>query len=291
MTIEHETIRAYFEEKLRYYIDEISGLQAQDILDNLVVANESIDKKDRKRVSVILKFLPATNTNGVVDIPIQLLVDVQTDYLDEVFNALQTLAYDLNQTIDGKKIANNPVEYEYKFKQFYRTPFVLQTFENGGAYKYTMVSMDVRFVVFTSIAVASDMKLSLTCTIGSPGDEDTDTYDEDSDEILELNTALLNTVFHLENRFDGRVFQNQPKQRNSRNSYNLSLSLSYIRNIEDTLQNIFFTQCDTNARWVIKYKMGNYYKQFKASIQTYTDTVLVSDVVKTTVEFVSVGGD
>ena len=290
MRVEHETIRSYFEnlimEKLQSYAQN-NGFE--DLREKTVVANESYDGKTKKDIKVILKFLSAENTNGFIDLPVQILVEVNTELQDIVFNILQDIAYEKHQKIETVYASQN--EVDYAFKQFYKTPTVLTTFQNGGIYKTSTMTMDMRIVAFKTYATSNDMYLSFKYKVNNSDNSATE-YTNSSTEMSNFKATILNAVYHLENRFDGRVFHNNKLQRNTENSYNVVFSLSYILDKSNTIQENLWDKADGLKDVEISYKSNSVFtnaKTYKCAIRTYTDNVVVTDVIKVTVEFVSTG--
>lgn len=278
MRIEHEDIRAYFENliftsyRLLYRAED----GYEDIQNTTVVANESYDGKERKDIKIILKFLSGENTNGVIDLPIQVLVEVKTELQDIIFNVLQDIAYTNNKIV-------HTFEDKYSFKQFYNTPIVLTSFQNSGAFKSSTLTMDMRIVAFESIATLMDMTLELTLNSTS--------YLNNSDEMKKFKDTLLNAVFFIEHRFDGRVMKGQPLQQNKYNSFNAILTLSYILDKSSTIQEALWNLADDKKILTFKYADDNSFteKTFSGYMRTYTGNILVSDVTKVTVELISTG--
>lgn len=292
MIVKHETIRAYFENlimtKLLAYAQN-NGFE--DLRDKCVVANESYDGKTRKDIKVILKFLSAENTNGIIDLPIQVLVEVNTELQDIVFNILQDIAYEKHQTIETIYFAPN--EVDYSFKQFYKTPIVINAFQNGGIYKTSTMTMDMRLVVFETFATTNDMELEFIDLPSGYGD-DTDymDYANNSDEMAAFKSSIINCVYHIEHRFDGIVKKGKKLQENRHNSYNVVFTVSYILNKADEIQGLLWDDADRDVNFQIKYKSNHLFdnaKTYKFRIQTYTENEIVSDVTKVTVTFISTG--
>ena len=296
MTIEHEDIRGYLQNLIFTKLSAFAELNNfEDLRDKTVVCNESYDGKTRKDIIIVIKYLSASNTNGIVDLPIQILVDVKSELQDIVFDVLQEIAYAHNQTISNILNANN--EIVYKFKQFYNTPIVLSQFQNSGAYKSTTMTMDARFVVFTNIATSSDMFLEMTINEIVNGTATDVSYVDGSTGIVDFKNSILNTIFYIEHRFDGNVMNGKAIQENKPNSYNMTLTINYIFDSNSHIQQAIWKNIsDIKKIYQLKYKAykGSVtpvtdYQNFKCYMQSYTENVLVSDVTKVTVVFVSNG--
>lgn len=285
MIVEHEDIRAYFENLITSRLNFAAENSGFDLSDKLVVANESYDGKTRKDIIVVLKFLSAENTNGVVDLPIQVMVEVKSELQDLIFNILQDIAYDLNQTIGSIADPNIQNAVKYKFKQFYNTPLMLSHFQNAGAYKTSAMTMDARFVVFDTISTLGDMELTL---LFNSNYYPSSTSDKSIDNF---KNTIINTVFHVEYAFDGRVKNQNPVQENLPNSYNANLTINYILDSNDTIQSLFDSHLFDGATFQITYRSAPSFtnKTFKYHIQSYTENLLVSDVTKVTIVFITTG--
>jgi hypothetical protein len=215
------------------------------------------------------------------------LVDVKSELQDIVFTILQEIAYDYNQVISSITDGATPPTTLYKFKQFYNTPIVLTQFQNAGAYKSTTMTMDARFVVFSGIATSSDMYLDLT--IG------TTNYADNSTGISDFKNSILNTIYYIEHRFDSTVKNGKRLQENKPNSYNMTFTINYIFDSSSAIQQALWTNSKDTTIYTIKYKgykgasTPSDYQTFKCYLQSYTENVLVSDVTKVTVTFVSNG--
>ena len=294
ISIEHEHIRTHLENLIFAKLSAFAESNIlEDLRDKTVVCNESYDGKTKKDIIVVIKYLSATNTNGIVDLPIQILVDVKSDLQDLIFNVLQEIAYAENQQIcsitDGA--TQNPTTL-YKFKQFYNTPIVLTQFQNSGAYKSTTMTMDARFVIFTNIATSSDMYLKII--VDSSGSNPT-SYTDDSTGINAFKNSILNTIYYIEHRFDGVNKATKRLQENKPNSYNITFTISYIFDSNSALQQDLWKNSTSAKMYTIEYKgykgatpISNT-QTFKCYLQSYTENVLVSDVTKVTVVFVSNG--
>lgn len=290
MRVEHETIRSYFEnlimEKLQSYAQN-NGFE--DLREKTVVANESYDGKTKKDIKVILKFLSAENTNGIIDLPIQVLVEVNTELQDIVFNILQDIAYEKHQKIETVYISENDIDYA--FKQFYKTPTTLTTFQNGGVYKTSTMTMDMRIVAFETFATSNDMSLSFKYKVNASDNSATE-YTNSSTEMKNFKATIINLVYHLEHRFDPVNIKNVKLQKNKYNSYNNVMTLSYILDKSNTIQENLWDKADGLIDIEITYKSNSVFtnaKTYKCAIQTYTENLLVTDVTKVTINFVSTG--
>lgn len=278
--INHEMIRKYLENLIFGKLQSYLELDAQ-IIDKSVVASETYTGKEKKDIIVVLKFLPATNINGVEDMPIQVMVDVKSEYQDIIYDVLHEIAITNNQVIGSAD--------SYKFKQFYNTPILLSTFQNIGAYKSSTMSMDMRIVSFGPIAISNDIYFSLS--LGN--DTYVDDPEDDEDEIDRFKLTLLNAIFSVEHVFDGMVTNGNPLQKNTHNSYNTTLTLSYILDKDSAIHKLLHNNATGTSTFSIGYNpvseegFNNFLNYYY--LQSYTENILVSDVTKVTVSFISRG--
>ena len=125
------------------------------------------------------------------------------------------------------------------------------------------------------------------------------TYNDDSTDlnsgIIAFKNSILNTIYYIEHRFDSVVKNGKRLQENKPNSYNMTFTISYIFDSNSELQQDLWKNSTSAKMYTIEYKG---YKgatpvsdtqTFNCYLQSYTENILVSDVTKVTVTFVSNG--
>lgn len=183
-------------------------------------------------VNFTVKLLTGQIQLGITQYPIQLIIEVDQQYYQEVNEALIKFANDYNE--DSDEINGISI------RQYYSTPAVINTFSNGGIDARTTMSMDISFVVFNNL------------------------LDIESVSINNENIAFLNYNISFAGNVNstGSLNNNTPgviKQINK--SAGNTISMTFIPNKENVIINelidIIYNCDNINKQFDIKTKLDN----------------------------------
>lgn len=179
-----------------------------------------------------IKLLTGTIQAKITQYPIQILVEVDNQYMQDVIDALNELAITYNETI--AKIGNN------SFRQFYSTPVVIGTFKNEGLEIKSTISMDASFLTFENLLDIKSLKIN-------------------NEEILFLRTALtyttsMNSTGALNDTNPGVVKQ---LVTSCGNSFSISTILKHTELLDDILIESMLKCSQMNKRFDLTLELSN----------------------------------
>ena len=182
-----------------------------------------------------IKLLTGNIQSKIVQLPIQLIVEVDNQYMEDVINALNEMVITYNETI--AKIDDN------SFRQFYSTPVVIGTFKNDGLEIKTTISVDVSFLTFENLLDIEILKIN-------------------NEEIAFLRTALsytanINSTGALNDAVPGVVKQ---LAISNGNTFSITTLLKHTDIIDDILINRMLLCSDMNKRYDLYMKLSNNYE-------------------------------
>ena len=110
-------------------------------------------------VDITVKYLTGQIQTGITQYPGELLILINEKYKDSVIEALTDFTETYNEnvaSIDSKS-----------YREYYNTPNVIGTFQNGGIDRYTSVSISFSLITFNNVIGLDPNGLTL-CYNGSP---------------------------------------------------------------------------------------------------------------------------
>ena len=179
-----------------------------------------------------IKLLTGNIQAKITQLPIQLIVEVDNVYLDDVVNALNELAITYNETI--AEIDDNT------FRQFYSTPVVIGTFKNEGLEVKSTISVDISFLTFENLLDLTSLKIN-------------------NEEIAFLRTGLTYTA---NVNSTGALYGANPgvvKQlvMSTANSFFLSCILKHTELLDEILINKMLQGLNPNKKYNIDFTFSN----------------------------------
>ncbi len=225
--------------------------------------HEEMSYNSYANVDVIMKVLSGTITNNRIVYPVQIIVDIENEYFEEVKEALNSFAIYNNETlfqIEGKP--------ELAIKQFYSTPIVLSLFEQNGSNLTTSLTINATYIVFEGAIFSND------------------TYIKIDNTILEGVTGINYNNIHS---CDSTVKNGDPVARNYVNAIQITLSVDvdFIRNNE--LHQKLMEEKNSNKSYAIKYYNGFVEETHNMTIVNITENVLIGGIMQGRISFAIVG--
>lgn len=230
--VNSNTILEYLEKEIRNY------LEAKGIKKTLNFYNE-ISINEHPEIEIIMKALPGTITNNRLNYPVQLIIITSNrdNNLEEVKNALTEF------TINNNEKMFTPNENQnYKIKQFYSTPTVMDAFNSGsGSDYYSTISIEANFIIFEGAIFLNDNYIKIN-GINLNG-------------IISINESSVHTC-------DASVKASSPVVDNYVNGiqYSITLDLDFIKN--DTLHQKLVRERNENKFYQITYYDGYEEKEY-----------------------------
>lgn len=180
----------------------------------------------------IVKLLSGQIQAGITQYPIQLIVEVEQQYFNEVNEALIKFANDYNETVD--KIGNVSI------RQYYSTPAVINTFSNSGVDIKTTIAMDISFITMSNLLDIESL-----------------TINNENIAFLNYNISYAGNVSST-----GGLNDNKPGViRQINKSAGNTISISFVPNTEIEVVNdivhLIYTCDDINKRFDIKTQLNN----------------------------------
>lgn len=137
-------------EKVKNYIKEIiSPYLASDITTDF---HSEFYYNPEAVANFTIKLLTGNIQAKITQQPIQLICEVDNQYVQDIIDALNEMAITYNETItniDGVSL-----------RQFYSTPVVIGTFKNEGLEIKSTISMDVNFLTFSNLLDIESLRIN-----------------------------------------------------------------------------------------------------------------------------------
>ena len=122
---------------IKFINDEFKSTLEQDIS---VSVHDEFYYNDKSNLNVTVKVLPGQIQCGVVQYPVELIIEVNERFTTEVKEFFNVFAIDYNETLITLG--------GHTFKQFYATPNVIGTFQDKGVTKNTAISVSASLISY-----------------------------------------------------------------------------------------------------------------------------------------------
>lgn len=175
-----------------------------------------------------IKLLTGNIQAKITQQPIQLICEVDNQYVQDVIDALNEMAINYNETItniDGLSL-----------RQFYSTPVVIGTFKNDGLEIKSTISMDVNFLTFSNLLDIESLRIN-------------------NEEIAFLNTAITYTANVNSTGAIGSGIVKQLALSNG-NTFSISALLKNSGVLKEILIDRMLLCSNMNQKYKLSIKMG-----------------------------------
>lgn len=108
-------------------------------------------------LDVTVKMLPGQVQCGVVQFPVELLIEVKEKFTKEVIDVLTDFSIEHNEVVHTFDCGT--------FKQYYSTPNVIGTFQSTGLSKRTAISISVSIISFNNVMRLKTFQIT-SCNTG-----------------------------------------------------------------------------------------------------------------------------
>lgn len=213
-------------EKVKNYIKEIiSPYLASDITTDF---HSEFYYNPEAIANFTIKLLTGNIQAKITQQPIQLICEVDNQYVQDVIDALNEMAINYNETItniDGLSL-----------RQFYSTPVVIGTFKNDGLEIKSTISMDVNFLTFSNLLDIESLRIN-------------------NEEIAFLNTAITYTANVNSTGAIGSGIVKQLALSNG-NTFSISALLKNSGVLKEILIDRMLLCSNMNQKYKLSIKMG-----------------------------------
>lgn len=213
-------------EKVKNYIKEIiSPYLASDITTDF---HSEFYYNPEAIANFTIKLLTGNIQAKITQQPIQLICEVDNQYVQDIIDALNEMAINYNETItniDGLSL-----------RQFYSTPVVIGTFKNDGLEIKSTISMDVNFLTFSNLLDIESLRIN-------------------NEEIPFLRTALTYTANVNSTGAIGSGIVKQLALSNG-NTFSLSALLKNSGVLKEILIDRMLLCSNMNKQYKLSIKMG-----------------------------------
>lgn len=213
-------------EKVKNYIKEIiSPYLASDITTDF---HSEFYYNPEAVANFTIKLLTGNIQAKITQQPIQLICEVDNQYVQDIIDALNEMAINYNETItniDGVSL-----------KQFYSTPVVIGTFKNDGLEIKSTISMDVNFLTFSNLLDIESLRIN-------------------NEEISFLRTALTYTANVNSTGAIGSGIVKQLALSNG-NTFSISALLKNSGVLKEILIDRMLLCSNMNQKYKLSIKMG-----------------------------------
>lgn len=213
-------------EKVKNYIKEIiSPYLASDITTDF---HSEFYYNPDAIANFTIKLLTGNIQAKITQQPIQLICEVDNQYVQDIIDALNEMAINYNETItniDGVSL-----------RQFYSTPVVIGTFKNDGLEIKSTISMDVNFLTFSNLLDIESLRIN-------------------NEEIAFLNTAITYTANVNSTGAIGSGIVKQLALSNG-NTFSISALLKNSGVLKEILIDRMLLCSNMNQKYKLSIKMG-----------------------------------
>lgn len=206
----------------------------------------------------VLKVLSGAITSGNITLPIQLMGEIESNYVREVIDVLNELAIENNE-----KTIN--LGDDLHAKVFFRTPSVIGTFQNKGLNDMTAIAMDISLLITIGSVTFSDVYLRI--------------YNPNTDEMEDM-TNMLDLTYANRHIKDARTIGSNPNQKNYTNAIQKEITVDYIIDATSALHQMLADDVDSDKIYKVEYYNGVYERVYNMTILSYDEIHILGDIAK-----------
>ena len=197
--------------------DTLGAMIKANISDASVSFHDEFYYEDKANINITIKALPGQIQLGVVQQPIQLLIEVNDRFKNDLKPILDEFAVAYNEKLvelDGEE-----------YREYYTTSTVVGTFQNHGTTRNVALSMEVSIISFDNLARVKSIEL---------------TYGNEEADVLEIKHLDFTFTYEAETNSTGAV--STPETKSVVKSFARALNFAFVplcsEGVDDLLSHI-----------------------------------------------------
>lgn len=266
--ITHNDIIKYLKENIYPYL-------APDLTESAEWYAES-SYNSKARLRFILRYGAADTQAGITNIPINLSVEFEEKYADEMWAALSDFAQQNNELIeDISKYESNKTDYKqemaYKVKNYIGGPVPGMNHQLQGMIYMSTISIDIRLIVFIDALTSNDASFKY-------GEHDMTNVLDYSYSIVKSQDTLVLGVGKID-------------ATNYTNALQRSLTINYIVNKTNDAHKAIMEDAEKEETKECIFNNGAATRTFNGKVMQYSESIVYGDVIKASVTLVEGGAE
>ncbi|MCM1556755.1 MAG: hypothetical protein NC087_04395 [Anaeroplasma bactoclasticum] len=254
--IKTQEILDHLEDQMTRYFHE-NGLMYSTGFHNEMIVNPTAD------VEVVLKFLTGTITNNRISLPVQIIIEVLNEYLEEVKDALTDFSIYNNETLFS--IEGEP---DFAIKQFYDTPVTMDMFVENGTNLTTTLTISATYIIFEGAIFSNDVYVKI------------------NDQKL---NGIITIGYNLTRTCDSAIKLGSDMAKNYVNSSQGTISIDLDLIKKDDLHKSLMENKSKTIKYQIKYFDGFIEEEYSMVILNLTQTITLGGTLQGRITFAIAG--
>lgn len=249
------------------YIEHLKNTLGEAIKANIPDASYSFHNEfyydDEANINITVKALPGQIQLGVVQYPIQLMIECNDKFKDDLVPVLDAFAIQYNEqlvTLD-----------DAYYREYYSTSTVVGTFQNRGTIRNVALTMEANIISFDNYLMGETKSLSVL--IGT--------------EYKEIK-GFTGIHYKSQNNYDGSV-NNTGVQRNYFNSVNEVITIDGLVVANDEARLHFKNHRKDNTTFSVKYYDGEATQTLDMKLISYDDNGIIGTTIKYQISLIQRG--
>lgn len=249
------------------YIEHLKNTLGEAIKANIPDASYSFHNEfyydDNANINITVKALPGQIQLGVAQYPMQLMIECNDKFKDDLVPVLDAFALQYNEqtvTLDGAD-----------YREYYSTSTVVGTFQNRGTIRNVALTMEVNIISFDNFFMGESKTVSVL--IGA--------------EYKQIQGAL-SVNYKLQCNYDGAV-GSSGLQRNYLASINEVITIDGLKIKNDTARLYFKQHSKDNTTFTIKYFDGETTETLSMKLVSYDDNGVIGNKISYQISLIQRG--